>query len=198
VRIEGQALVHILMLACLRRIAVRGPMIGRQHAYALVRDWIGLADPPDRDRSLAELARRYLAGHAPAEDRDLARWAGLPLRDARAGLSAIARELHERADGLVDLARRAAAELPAPRLLGAFEPVLLGWRSRESILGAHEPRVISGGLFRPFALVRGRAVATWSVRDGAIELNPFGGLAPDDATALEADGAAVLRYLGAT
>ena len=40
----------------------------------------------DRDSALAELARRFLAGHAPADERDLAKWAGLPLRDARAGL----------------------------------------------------------------------------------------------------------------
>src|SRR5439155_4362698 len=88
VRTQGQALVHLLMLACLRGLTVRGPMIGREHAYALVRDWLGEARPVDRDRALAELARRYLAGHGPAGDRDLARWAGLPLRDARAGLAA--------------------------------------------------------------------------------------------------------------
>ena len=65
-------------------------MVGRQHAYALVRDWLGKPPRFDRDAALAELARRYLAGHGPADDRDLAKWAGLPLRDARAGLSAIA------------------------------------------------------------------------------------------------------------
>jgi hypothetical protein len=81
---EGQALVHLLFLAALRGVIVRGPIVGKQHAYALVRDW--LDEPPrvDHDRALAELARRYLAGHGPADDRDLAKWAGLPLRDARA------------------------------------------------------------------------------------------------------------------
>jgi hypothetical protein len=54
-------------------------MVGRQHAYALVRDWLGPQGTlPDRNRALAELARRYLVGHAPASDRDLARWAGSP------------------------------------------------------------------------------------------------------------------------
>ncbi|MBA2476429.1 MAG: winged helix DNA-binding domain-containing protein, partial [Actinobacteria bacterium] len=60
VRTEGQALVHVLMLACLRGIAVRGPIAGREHAYALVRDWLGRPATVDRGAALAELARRYL------------------------------------------------------------------------------------------------------------------------------------------
>ena len=41
-------------------------------AYVLTRDWIGATEWVDRDQALAELARRYLAGHGPADDRDLA------------------------------------------------------------------------------------------------------------------------------
>jgi hypothetical protein len=197
VRTEGQALVHLLMLASLRGLVVRGPMVGREHAYALVRDWLDEPVPVDRDRALAELARRYLAGHGPAEDRDLAKWAGLPLRDARAALGAIASELDTRADGLLDLAGRpASAGLPGPRLLGAFDPVLLGWRSRDALLGAHEVIVTVNGLFRPFALVRGRAVATWSMPVGEVVINPFGDLSRKDTAALKEDAKDVVRYLG--
>jgi hypothetical protein len=199
VRTEGQALVHVLMLASLRGIAIRGPMIEGRHAYALTRDWLGEPPPVDRERALAELARRYLAGHGPADDRDLARWAGLPLRDVRAGLRAIASELVERDDGLVDLAGRpAAAELPAPRLLGSFEPLLLGWRSREPLLRDSARLVTVNGIFRPFALVGGRAAATWSVADGEVSLEPFDRLSRAHAAALETDAQDVLRYLGAT
>ena len=195
VRTESQALVHLLMLASLRGIAVRGPMVGRQHAYALVRDWLGEPVPVVRDTALAELARRYLAGHGPATDRDLARWAGLPLRDARAGLEAIAAELDERKDGLVDLARRPpAAALPPPRLLGPFEPVLLGWTSREALLGSHQGVVTVNGLFRAFALVGGRAAATWSLQGEGLVLTPFGRLAAADAEALEQDAGDVVRF----
>jgi hypothetical protein len=192
----GQALVHVLMLASLRGVAVRGPMVGREHAYALVGDWIGETDPPDRDAALAELARRYLAGHGPAGDRDLAKWAGLPLRDARAGLRAIASELDEGEDGLVDLARRPPpAKLPPPRLLGTFEPLLMGWTSREPILGTQDHAVVSGGLFRPFALVRGQAMATWRLDQGEIAIEPFGRLGRTHAAALNRDAADVVRFL---
>ncbi len=195
----GQALVHLLMLASLRGLVVRGPMVGREHAYALVRDWLGEPARVDRDSALAELSRRYLAGHGPANARDLAKWSGLTLRDARVGLSAIASELSMRSDGLLDLAgRRSAAELPPPRLLGAFDPVLLGWSSREAIVGAHKVLVTVNGLFRPFALVRGRAVATWSMSTGEVVLQPFGRLASRDAAALRTDANDVLRYMGVT
>jgi hypothetical protein len=196
VRTEGQALVHLLMLACLRGLTVRGPMIGRNHAYALVRDWLGEPAPVDRDRALAELARRYLAGHGPAGERDLAKWAGLPLRDARTGLSAIAAELDTRSDGLLDLlGRHPAAPLPRPRLLGPYDPVLLGWTSREALLGSHQGIVTVNGLFRPFALVRGRAAGTWSMPAGKVVLEPFGELARRDAAALQTDARDVVRYL---
>ncbi|HEY1457680.1 MAG TPA: winged helix DNA-binding domain-containing protein, partial [Solirubrobacteraceae bacterium] len=76
----GQALIHLLMLASVRGLTVRGPMIGNEHGYALVRDWLARARPVNRDQALAELARRYLSGHGPADERDLAKWAGLPLR----------------------------------------------------------------------------------------------------------------------
>lgn len=193
----GQALIHLLGLAASRGLIVRGPMAGRRHLYVLVRDWIGEPDEVDRDRALAELARRYLAGHAPASDRDLARWAGIGLRDARAGLKAIAGELVEREDGLVELAgARRRRALPPPRLLGGYEPVLLGWESRDDIVGPHRDKVTIEGLFRSFAMVGGRAVATWSLKGGEIALSPLEEIAAADDAALDADAADVRRFLG--
>ena len=206
VRTQGQAIVHLLGLASLRGIAVRGPMAGREQAYALVRDWLG--EPPwsrgaaafDRDRALAELAARYLAGHGPATERDLAKWAGLPLGDARRGLAAIAGRLADRDDGLAYLAGRPGTgsgdcPLPPPRLLGAYDPVLLGWAAREPIVGPHGKLVAINGLFRPFAMVAGRAVGTWGMPGGKVALTPFAPLPEADAAALAADAAEVQRFL---
>jgi hypothetical protein len=193
----GQVFIHLMFLAAVRGIVVRGPMIGKQHAYALVHDWLGPQKPVERDAALAELARRYLVGHGPAGDRDLARWAGLPLRDARAGLAAIASELTERADGLVDLAKRPPPEpLPPPRLLGAFDPLLLGWTSREDIVGPHKMLVTINGIFRPFALVDGRAAATWKLAGGKLTIEHLGRVSGKAAAALETDAAEVIRFLG--
>jgi hypothetical protein len=196
VRTEGQAMLHILFRSGVAGITVRGPMVGKQHAYVLVRDWLGPQGPVDRDAALAELARRYLAGHGPATDRDLARWAGLPLRDSRAGLAAIAAELEERGEGLVALKGASpAAELPPPRLLGAFDPVLLGWTSREDILGKHTGLVTVNGLFRPFAMVKGRAVATWRLAEGRVDIEPLGPIPKATRAALDADAADVERFM---
>lgn len=194
----GQALVHLLFLASLRSDLVRGPVRGKEHCFVSARAWLGQPEPLDRDEALARLARRYLAGHGPADDRDLARWAGITLRDARTALAALGDTLDRRPDGLVDLADRgpAAGEPPAPRLLGPFDPLLLGWVSRDDVVGEHRGLVTSNGLFRACALVRGRAVATWGLDAGTVTLRPLERIAKADLVALDVEAADVLRFLG--
>ena len=194
---EGNVSLHIMAIASVRGLAVRGPMIGGQHAYVQVRDWLGRPPPePDPEVALGWLARRYLAGHGPASDRDLAKWAGLPLGQARRGLGAIAAELAERPDGLAELAaaRRDVRELPAPRLLGAFDPILLGWADRTPILGGRQGIVTLNGLFRPFALVGGRAAGSWRLSAGRLSFDWFSDL---PAAALAAEAKDVQRFLAA-
>jgi len=150
-----------------------------------------------RESALGELARRYLAGHAPATDRDLAQWAGIGLRDARLGLARCGAV--RRTDGLAEIpasGQRVAAVLPPPLLLGAFDPLLLGWASRDSIVGPHRRIVTVNGLFRPFALAGGRAVATWTITRGQVVIAPFAPLDAETRAALDTDAADVARFLG--
>jgi hypothetical protein len=192
-----QAMVHVLFRATLDGQIVRGPMIGREHAFVLVADWLGERPKIDRDRALAELARRYLVGHGPAEDRDLAKWAQLPLRDARAGLKAIASELDYRPDGLVDLRRSEVPPLPTPRLLGPFDPLLLGWRSRELVLEGARGVVTTNGIIKAIALVGGRAAGTWTLPAGHVELRLWGQQSKATTDALTREASAVEAYLAA-
>jgi hypothetical protein len=196
---KGQALVHVLMAASLTSDVVRGPKRGREHAFVAASDWLGGApEPLARADALARLARRYLEGHGPADARDLAKWAGLTLRDAQQGFDGVT-ELVPRPDGRFDLAERNhPAPLPTPRLLGPFDPLLHGWVSRERFVGLHRGIVTTNGLFRPFALVAGRAVATWGLSGSRLTVKPLEPLKPAVVKALRADAADVLRFLDRT
>ena len=155
------------------------------HAFVDATTWLDRPAPIARDAALAELARRYLRSHGPADERDLAAWSGLPLGDVRIGLAAAG-------------ARRAsrARTLPPPRLLGPFDPVLHGWASREWLVGQDDAQVVtSNGIFRPTALVDGRVVATWKLSNDRLDIAPREPLDDDTLAALHADGAAVRRYL---
>jgi winged helix DNA-binding protein len=197
IRTAGQATPHLLALAALRGVCVLGPVHEGGQAFALARDWIGAGLQPTDP--LAELGRRYLRGHGPATAADLATWSGLPLRDARAGLGAIAAELAEHGGGLVDLAGREppAREALAPRLLPRFDPYLLGWRDRSFAVPEQHARRVhpGGGMLRAVATDDGAVVGTWTMPRGAVELEPFGDLDAGVAAALDAEAADVARFL---
>jgi hypothetical protein len=74
--------------------------------------------------------------------------------------------------------------------------VLLGWVSREPLLDVDQAIVTVNGVFRPFALVRGRAAALWKLDGGKVAIEPFARLTKQDAAALAADARDVVRFLG--
>jgi hypothetical protein len=202
VRTEGQALAHLLGFAALSGAVVLGPVTGGGQAFVLTRDWLGPAPAAvDRDAALAELARRYLAAHGPATEIDLATWSGLPRRDARAGLARIAADLVELEGGLLDRgAREPVPDRIPPRLLGAFDPYLLGWRDRGFAVRAEHARRVhpGGGILRATATSDGSAIATWTARRRAgrlhVELDPFAPLDPPTAAAFGEEIADVARF----
>jgi hypothetical protein len=182
----GQAIVHLLFAASLHHDLVRGPMRGKEQAFVSASAWLGPRPTPvDPTDALARLARRYLAAHAPAEPEDLAVWSGLPLTDARRAFE------HAGAEPT----RGAQPALPAPKLLGPFDPLLHGWASRAPLVGEHQGIVTTNGIFRPIALVRGQAAATWTLASGALTITPFSPLSRATRRALERDASDVFRYL---
>jgi hypothetical protein len=151
---EGQAPIHVVRRAALAGVLCEAGVSG---AYGPLDVRL-----PDRDKALAELARRYGAAHAPATAADFAAWSGLPAAEVRAAWTEpppVAAENH-----------------PGPaRLLPAFDEWLLGWASRELVLpAAHARRVApGGGIIRPVAIADGRVFATWRHHRGRVELEPF-------------------------
>ena len=199
---ESQYRVHLWLLATLDGDLCLGPDRGAEACLVRTTDWIGEPQRRPRAESLAELARRYLRGYAPADDRDLARWAGLPLRDARAGFERIAAELRPVGE-LFALGRPPrAARSPVVRMLGAFDNYNLGYADRGfAIAPAFEKQVSpGGGIVRPAIVVDGSFVATWSSkRSGerlAVTIEPFEPLAAEVEAAIEAEVADIGRFEG--
>jgi hypothetical protein len=73
--------------------------------------------------------------------------------------------------------------------------VLHGWVDREPVLGGNQTIVTMNGIFRPFALVGGLAVATWSMPGGRVALEPFGHLGAPVLAALDREARDVERFL---
>jgi hypothetical protein len=199
---------HIVGLAVLSGLAVLGPDRGSQSMLIRREDWLGKAPPFDRDRALAELARRYLGAFGPATDRDFGYWAGLPLRDVRAGLAAISGEIDEARVGQETMLtlRGAVPRAPATgqvRMLGNFDTYLLGWKDRAfAVSNEHAAHVKEGGggWIRPVIVRDGVVVGGWrsSRKEGRLEisLNLDSAMRKELAPAIEAEVADLARFEG--
>src|SRR5262249_48220059 len=121
--------------------------------------------------------------------------------EGRGGRGAIAAGLGDGDDGLAGLAAGGQAgpgggpAVPDLRLLGAFDPLLLGWASRELFLAPGGPVITSNGLFRPFVLVQGRGTALWSITGGEVVTGPLGPLTAPELATLATEPADVERFL---
>jgi hypothetical protein len=183
--------VHLWLLATLDGSLCLGPDRGGRTCLVRMEDWLGELEPRPREDSLAELARRYLRAYGPADERDMARWAGLPLRDTRLAFERIAGE---------SLPVVRAARSPVVRLLGAFDNYNLGYVDRAFAIEAeHEKKVNpGGGIVRPTVVADGRVVGTWSSKRGgrrlAVTIEPFEPLPSAIAEAVEAEVADLGRF----
>jgi winged helix DNA-binding protein len=175
VGLNTQTGMHIALTAVVSGVACLGPDKGKSGCLIRREDWLGKPPSFDRDKALAELTRRYIRAFAPATDRDFAYWSGLPLRDARAGLESISKEIEEVEVGEETMLapRGGIARLPAPgqvRMLGNFDTYLLGWKDRGfSVASEHATHVKEGGggWIRPVILEDGIVVGGWrSTRKG--------------------------------
>jgi hypothetical protein len=180
---------HILWRLAQDGLICIGPVRERQQTFALLDDWA----PPEgarelaREQSLAVLAGRFAASRGPVTAHDLARWAGITLGDARAGLATADGLVSEEIEG-AEHWRAAGEELPSATarrrtyLLAGFDEYILGYTERDAILAReHAGKVSPGanGVFRPMIVAGGRITGTWSRATRgtglAITLTPFAG-----------------------
>jgi hypothetical protein len=183
IELDGQTGMHLALTAVVSGVACLGPDRGKTTCLVRREEWLGQLPKFDREKALAELARVYIRAFGPATERDFAYWAGLPLRDVRAGLNSIANEVEEARVGreAMLVARGSRPRLPRTgqvRMLGNFDTYLLGWKDRGfSVDDQHALHVKEGGggWIRPVVVEDGVVIGGWrSRRRGGrleIELN---------------------------
>lgn len=174
VDVTGQRGYHLLWYLAQTGTVCLGPTDGGQQLFVLLGEWVGSPPRKERAEALGELAQRYFTGHGPATVRDFARWSGLTLGDARAGLATVASELavleldgveHFLAPDTQDLLAACREEARGVFLLPGFDEFVLGYGDRGAVLDpAFAERIVPGGngMFRPTVVSEGRIVGTWA------------------------------------
>jgi hypothetical protein len=172
--ITGQRGYHLLWTLAQTGTLCLGPTEGGQQLFVLLDEWLPARRRRERAEALGEVALRYFTGHGPASVRDLARWAGLTLGDARAGLALVRPQLAAvEVDGVeyllapetADLLATVREEARGVFLLPGFDEFLLGYGDRSAVLDPQfADRIVPGGngMFRPTVVSEGRVVGTWA------------------------------------
>ena len=140
----GVRLGYLIMDAELEAVVCSGPRRGRRHTYALLEERLPPARPRARDEALAELGRRYVEGHGPAQVADLAWWSGLTVADAKGALEAATPPLvREPIAGRTFYASPTEPAASAPRpflhLLPNYDELLIAFRDRTDAMDPELP-----------------------------------------------------------
>ncbi len=207
---QGQATPHLLRTASLLGVICFGPDRNDGRTHVLIDDWLPQSSaPPD---PAAELARRYIDAYGPASAPDFRWWSGLPASEARRAMHTIADTLTEvSVEGrAMWMTREAAAQIDdllaaardALRVLGPFDPYLLGYARRDLDVPDHLLKRINagGGMIRACILVNGRLVGTWDrarrAHGWAVNVTAIEPLAAQAQTQLAAEFREISRFLG--
>lgn len=201
VDVSGQRGYHLLWYLAQTGTLCLGPTDGGQQAFVLLDEWVPAPPPRAREEALGELALRFFTGHGPATVQDLARWAGLPLGDVRAGLAVVRDDLvrldvagteHFLAPDTAALLSAHRAQARGVFLLPGFDEYVLGYADRSAVLDpVFADRIVPGnnGMFRPTVVSDGRIVGTWgaSGRGGrrTVTATPFTSFPTGVQTAIE-------------
>jgi hypothetical protein len=164
----------------------------RADIYGAAEEWV---EPEDvsPEEGVERLVRAYLSGFGPAARRDIADWAGLPMRAVGPALDRMRLRYLTDEDGneLLDLPRAPLPDedTPAPvRFLPTWDATLLANVRRSGILPERYRPAIFGTKTPhsfPVFLVDGSVAGTWRYEKGAVRLDPFEGLSRATTRALE-------------
>jgi hypothetical protein len=195
---QGQRGYHILWYLSQAGLICLGPMQDKQQTFVLLGEWAPDSRELTREKSLAELARRYFASHGPATVYDFARWTGLTVTETRSGIEAAGSGLTSEKIGGKEYwtatvaPNHMAHDESNVHLLPGFDEYLLGYKDRSAVLPEeHAPKIVPGknGVFLPTIVVDGQVVGIWKrkLKKNSIDitLSPFTNLGDSEERVIE-------------
>ncbi len=188
---SGQRCYHLLVRWSQAGLLVQGPVRRTptgafEPLFVLLDRWVGAPRRPERVEAMALLVDRYVRGHGPVTERDVAGWCDQNLGFVRDAVSATeGRVVREDIAGTTHLVHRDAPPVPSVvgpvLLLPGFDEWLLGYKDRGAQLTRDQERVVvpgGNGVFRGTLVAGSLVVGTWrritSPRSMTIEVTPFG------------------------
>jgi hypothetical protein len=212
-RLEGQAVPHLLGYCALNGLLCWGPMREGEPTYVRLADWLDdwEALPEPESNPYPELALRYLAAYGPAQPEDFASWSGLPLKEIRPAWQQIANQLlqvqiEQQTAWMLKTQSSWLDELSSTtlsvRLLPRYDTYLLGYRNRDFVVGSAYAKRINagGGIIHPTIVADGQVVGIWKTKKGKngleVLIEPFEPLAPEIEAGIEAEIEDLARFAG--
>lgn len=199
-------LAYIVMRAELDGLICSGASRGKQQTYALLDERAPGARRLTEEEALAELTRRFFAGHGPVTLRDYVRWSSLTIAEASRGLALVGDTLeHDSVDGLT-FWFDAWLQPPQPTgqtayLLPEYDECYLTYTDLNfpDLPWAIERESWRNTYYRPIVIGGARA-GTWrrTIAKGAVtlEANLFAALDAAQSQALQAAAERYGRFLG--
>jgi len=159
---------YILMRAELDGVVCSGARRGKQFTYALLHERAPQVRHLEHDHAVAELALRFFLSRGPATVQDFARWSGLTVNDAKAGLAAVKGQLqHELVDGQSYWCSPSTPALPdrppAAILMSIYDEYISGYKDRSAMVAPSYGAKLQalGNALTAIIVVDGQVVGTW-------------------------------------
>jgi hypothetical protein len=172
-------MTYIMMQAELEGVVCSGGRRGNQFTYSLLDDRAPHAKFLKREEALVALAGRYFRSRGPATVHDFAKWSGLTLADARAGLEAIQSQLQQTVVGKQSYwstpsQQSSIDQASTAYLLSIYDEYISGYKDRSDIVSNEYGAKLQGmgNALTHVIVVDGQIVGTWkrSITNDAVAI----------------------------
>jgi len=188
-----------------------GPDRGREGTFVRVDQWLPKQKSIDEDKAKQELFRWCLRSYGPATLRDLSRWSGIPMSEAKTVWDSLAEELRivsidgQQAwilDKDLKALRKSELDTPVVRLLPHFDPYMLAHADKAHLVETRYYKRVyrNQGWLSPVVLLNGRVAGVWAyTRRGkalALDVELFTKLPRKMLSLLEQEAEIIARFMG--